>query len=126
MAMTVRELLYFAIFPEDPIADWSKAQVTVIIEKYKQKLAIYDKALLQHKYPYFHIDRFIEYANFDDVRIELQTKQVRMFGSHHYGTVTTGYNVYTTNGGVSGRHIGYVNLMGNAELKRVEYEIKKM
>ena len=123
--MTVQELLYFTVFPEDPIADWSKAQVTAIIEKYKQKLAIYDKALLQHKYPYLYIDRFIEYANFDDVRIELQTKPIKMFGSPHYGTITTGYNVYTTNG-VVGRYIGYVNLMGNAELERVEYETEKM
>lgn len=46
---TVRELLYYSVFPEDPIADWGKAKIEAIIEKYKQKLRVYDEALLEHR-----------------------------------------------------------------------------
>lgn len=46
---TVQELLYAAVFPDDPIADWSKAQLAAIVEKYKRILSVYDKALRKHK-----------------------------------------------------------------------------
>ena len=46
---TVRELLYAAVFPEDPIADWSKAQLAAIAEKYKKILAVYDEAWRRHR-----------------------------------------------------------------------------
>lgn len=46
---TIRELLYAAVFPEDPIADWSKAQLAAIAEKYKKILAVYDEAWRRHK-----------------------------------------------------------------------------
>jgi hypothetical protein len=93
--MTVRELLYFASFPEDPIADWSKAQVTAITEKYKRKLAIYEEAWLRYKHPDLYVYEMIYCRNANDVEIELETRPVRMLGSPYYGT-NGGAGAYTS------------------------------
>lgn len=49
---TVQELLYFAVFPDDPIADWSKSQIDAIAKKYRKVLAIYDEAMRLHQQNY--------------------------------------------------------------------------
>lgn len=154
---TVRELLYAAVFPEDPIADWSKAQLAAIAEKYKKILAVYDEAWRRHKgEPVIHqivkankrgphqvaaftrrenayqyarelrakgYDATVELHISDsqglykvssnvrpeDMRIEVQTAEVRMLGSPFFGRVTTGAVLYdnTSNGGAGGAGAAY-------------------
>ena len=51
-AKTLQELLYSAVFPEDPIADWSKSQLSSITEKHRKIIAFYDEALRMHRHEY--------------------------------------------------------------------------